>query len=75
MGGQGECELKLVWKCKKNRGGGGKGGCQVWPGMGGSRVGGWSIGRGLVGSKFWVGTAVGYGGCEPRIESIVQCTA
>ena len=23
---------------------------------------------------FWVGGDVGYGGCEPRIEGIVQCT-
>ena len=42
-------ELKLFWKCKrKYRGGGG----QVRPGMG-SRDGGWSIGRGLVGSNVW----------------------
>ena len=42
---------------------------------GGWRVGGWSIGRGWLAAMFGVGTAVGYGGCEPRIESIMQCTA
>ena len=32
---------------------------------------GWS--RGLVCSNVGVGGDVGYGGCEPRIEGIVQC--
>ena len=41
-------ELKLLWKCKNNIG--------SWvmsgpAGDGGSRDGGWSIGRGLVGSN------------------------
>ena len=36
-----------------------------------SRDRGWSIGRGWLG----VGVDVGYGGCEQRIEGIVQCTA
>ena len=27
-----------------------------------------------VNAMFGVGVDVGYGGCEPRIESIVQCT-
>ena len=40
--------LKLLWKLKKNIGGGG---CQIRPGIGGSRDGGWSIERGLVGSN------------------------
>ena len=41
-------ELKLLWKCKKNIGGGGMSG----PARdGGSRDGCWSIGRGLVGSN------------------------
>ena len=55
----------------------GVGGCQVRPGMWGSRDGGWSIGRRLVGSNVGVGGRgdVGYGGCQPRIEGIVQCTA
>ena len=35
---------------------------------------GWSRGRGLVGSKVGGRGDVGYGGCEPRIEGIVQCT-
>ena len=66
-------ELKLVWKCKKKSGGGG---CQVWPGMGGGRgLGVGRFGGGWLAAMFGVGTAVGYGGCEPRIESIVQCTA
>ena len=42
---------------------------------GGSRDGGWSIGKGLVGSNVGVGGDVGLGGCEPRIEGIVQRTA
>ena len=44
---------------------------KVRSGMVGSRGGGWL--RGLVGSNVGVGVNVGYGGCEPRIESIVQC--
>ena len=35
---------------------------------------GWSRGRGLVGSKVGGRGDVGYGGCEPRIEGIVQCS-
>ena len=62
-------ELKLLWKCKKNGGG-----CQVGLGMGGSRGGGWSIGRVWLAVMLGVGGDVGYGGCEPRIEGIVQCT-
>ena len=31
-------------------------------------------GRGLVLVRLGVGDDVGYGGCEPRIEGIVQCT-
>ena len=30
--------------------------------------------RGLVGSKVGGRGDVGYGGCKPRIEGIVQCT-
>ena len=54
-------ELKLLWKCKKN--------------ISGVGVEGWSIGRRLVGSNVVGRGDVGYGGCEPRIEGIVQCTA
>ena len=42
---------------QKNRGGGGSGPA----GDGGSMCGGWSIGRGLVGSNVGVGGDVGYG--------------
>ena len=55
-------ELKLLWKCKKNIGGGG---CQVRPGMGGSRDGGWSI-RGLVGSN--VGVMWGLGDVNQKLK-------
>ena len=44
----------------------------------------WGVGRGGedggagvrvdVNAMFGVGDDVGYGGCEPRIEGIVQCT-
>ena len=57
-------ELKLLWKCKINRGGGG----------GGSRVGDGRKGGGCLVAMLGVGGDVGYGGCEPRIEGIVQCT-
>ena len=69
--GQGGCErrIEVIVKMQKDRGGGGS-----WGGGGGSRGGGWSRGRGLVGSNVGGGGDVGYGGCEPRIEGIVQCT-
>ena len=60
--------LKLLWKCKKKKSGSGP------AGIGRSRGGGWSKGRRLVGCKVGVGGNVGYGGCEPRKEGIVQCT-
>ena len=63
-------------------GGGGQGGCErrievfgkihkkIW--VGGS---GWWEGVGVdVNVMLGVGDDVGYGGCEPRIEGIVQCT-
>ena len=61
---------------------GGGGGWGVWCGGGGSvaegvRWGGWVWwGGGQVGCERNVGGRgdVGYGGCEPRIEGIVQCT-
>ena len=45
-------------------------------GSGGGQVGGsgwWGV-RVDVNAMFGVGVDVGYGGCEPRIEGIVQCT-
>ena len=82
-GGQGGCErrIEVFVKIKKKkifflgggpvRGGGrvGSGGGQVW--------GSWLVGGGVrvdVNAMLGVGGDVGYGGCEPRIEGIVQCT-
>ena len=76
FGGQGGCERRIEVfvkiHTKKNRGGG-EGG-SVAEGSGG-------VGVGLVGgvrvdvnAMLGVGGDVGYGGCEPRIEGIVQCT-
>ena len=75
-GGRGEgqcgCERRIevfVKIQKKIRGRGG--GVKVRPGMeggGGPRGGGWLV------AMLGVGGNVGYGGCEPRIEGIVQCT-
>ena len=59
-------ELKFLGKFKKkNRGGreGGSGGVRVGEGV-----------RVDVKAILGVGGDVGYGGCEPRIEGIVQCT-
>ena len=56
-------------------GGGGSGGGGV--GSGGGLVGGGVGGAGVrvdVNAMLGVGRDVGYGGCEPRIEGIVQCT-
>ena len=64
-------ELKFLGKfTKKNRGGGGG------VGRGGGQVGvsGWWGVRVDVNPMLGVGGDVGYGGCEPRIEGIVQCT-
>ena len=67
-------ELKFLGKFTKNSGGGGGGG---------GRGGGWGEGgpdkkgSGVgvdVNAMLGVGGDVGYGGCEPRIEGIVQCT-
>ena len=63
---------------KKNLGGGVRRGGGV--GSGGGQVGGsgwWGGGGGVrvdVNAVLGVGGDVGYGGCEPRIEGIVQCT-
>ena len=70
MGSQGGCErrIEVFGKIhKKNRGGGGGEGGQV----GGSDW--WGV-RVDVNTMLGVGGDVGYGGCEPRIEGIVQCT-
>ena len=82
-GGQGGCEQRIevfVKIQKKNiffwGGGpvGGGGGGSVAEGV---RCGGGVGGAGVrvdVNAMLGVGGDVGYGGCEPRIESIVQCT-
>ena len=74
-------ELKFLGNfTKKNRGGGGGGGGGGWwgregrgSGGGGSGWWGWGV-RVDVNAMLGVGDDVGYGGCEPRIEGIVQCT-
>ena len=67
MGGQGGCErrievFEIIHKRKKSGGGGGS----DWWGGGGVSVD--------VNAMLGVGGDVGYGGCEPRIEGIVQLT-
>ena len=57
-------------KIQKN---GGRGRVGGW-GSGGSRVGGGGGFRVDVNAMLGVGGDVGYGGSEPRIEGIVQCT-
>ena len=57
-------ELKLFKKIHKKMGGGGRG-------SGGVVLVGVSVDVNLM---LEVGGDVGYGGCEPRIEGIVQCT-
>ena len=71
-GGQGGCERRIdVFGefTKKIRGGGSGGEGIRW----GDRVGGGGV-RVDVNAMLGVGGDVGYGGCEPRIEGIVQCT-
>ena len=84
-GGQGGCERRIevfvkIQKKKKKLGGGwgpvggGGGGGSVAEGV---RWGGGVGGAGVrvdVNAMLGVGGDVGYGGCEPRIEGIVQCT-
>ena len=73
VGGQGRCERRseVFVKIQKQNWGG-----EVGSGGGGQRGGG----VGLVGFRvdvnamLGVGGDVGYGGCEPRIEGIVQCS-
>ena len=78
MGGgvRGGCERRIKVfvkiKKKKNWGGGGSGG-QVGGRVGGvGRWGGWA--RVDVNAMLGVGGDVVYGGCEPRVEGIVQGT-
>ena len=64
-------ELKFLDKIHKKKIGGGGG-----VGSGGGQVGGsgwWGV-RVDVNAMLGVGGDVGYGGCEPRIAGIVQCT-
>ena len=82
-GVQGGCERRIevfVKIQKKNWGGvrsvGGRGG-GVGSGGGQRCLGGLVGGGGVrvdVNAMLGVGGDVGYGGCEPRIEGIVQCT-
>ena len=63
-------ELKFLGKfTKKKNSEGGGGGVGRWGGVG--LVG---VVRVDVNEMLGVGGDVGYGGCEPRIEGIVQCT-
>ena len=69
-GGQAGCErrIEVFGKIHKKMGWG--------VGSGGGQVGG-QVGGGVrvdVNEMLGVGGDVGYGGCEPRIEGIVQCT-
>ena len=80
-GGQGGCERRIeaFVKIQKKKiffrgGGSGGGGGSVGEGV---RWGGGVGGAGVrvdVNAMLGVGGDVGYGGCEPRIEGIVQCT-
>ena len=65
MGGQGGCERRIAVFFL---GGGSVAEGVRW----GGRVGGGV--RVDVNAMLGVGGDVGYGGCEPRIEGIVQCT-
>ena len=72
LGGQGGCErrIEVFGKIQKKKFGGGREGGQV-----GGGSGWWGGGvRMDVNAMLGVGGDVGYGGCEPRIEGIVQCT-
>ena len=66
--------LKFLGKFihKKKIGGGGREG-RGSVGGGGGGSGWWGV-RVDVNAMLGVGDDVGYGGCEPRIEGIVQCT-
>ena len=60
-------ELKFLGKFEKKIWGGGRGWVRV------GLVGGGGV-RVDVNAMLGVGSDVGYGKCEPRIEGIVQCT-
>ena len=71
MGGQGGCErrIEVFVKMQKKK--------KIWGGLWGGGVGGEGSGWGVrvdVNTMLGVGGDVGYGGSEPRIEGIVQCT-
>ena len=75
LGGQGGCErrIEVFGKIHKKKSGGGGG--REGRGSGGGGVG--LVGGGVrvdVNAMLGVGGDVGYGGCETRIEGIVQCT-
>ena len=66
-------ELKFLGKfTKKNSGGGGVGSVAEGVRWGGGS--GWWGGQGGCERNVGGRVDVGYGGCEPRIEGIVQCT-
>ena len=69
LGGSGwiKRRIEVFEKLQKNRGGGVSWGV----GLGGRVGGGFRVD---VNAMLGVGGDVGYGGCEPRIEGIVQCT-
>ena len=71
-------ELRFLGKfTKKKIGGGGGGRGSVVEGVrwgGGVGWGWWGRGQGGCERKVGGRGDVGYGGCEPRIEGIVQCT-
>ena len=76
-GGQGGCERRIeaFWKIHiKKKFGGWVGGGWGREGRGSGGGSGWWGVRVDVNTMLGVGGDVGYGGCEPRIEGIVQCT-
>ena len=79
-GGQGGCERRIevfVKIQKKKIGGGGSGGVggvSVAEGVRWGMWGWWGGGQGGCEGNVGGRGDVGYGGCEPRIEGIVQCT-
>ena len=68
-GGQGGCErrIEVFVKIQKKK-------CFFLGGVGSGVGSGWWGVRVDVNAMLGVGGGVGYGGCEPRIEGIVQCT-
>ena len=75
-GGPGGCErrIEVFGKIHKKKLGGGVSVAEgVRWGGGGVGLVGWGV-RVVVNAMLGVGGDVGYGGCEPRIEGILQCT-